>query len=111
MSYLPGLSQSTPPDVTITLLTTALATPCTGGAAAPSRYLVGVINNSLAAQACTVLIYDNPSAASGNIIASIGPLGVSQVITFPGGGIKLANGATAIASAAPNGAGIQILTR
>ena len=94
----------------VTQVTTAAATPCPG-TNGPAVYLIGVVNNSLQAQTATLLVYDNASAASGNVIASIGPLGISQVITFPGPGIPLANGATAIASAAPNGSGISILTR
>jgi hypothetical protein len=94
----------------MTTLTTAVATPCPG-VNGPAVYLIGVVNNSLSAQTATILVYDNASAASGAVAASIGPLGISQVITFPGPGIPLANGATAIASAAPNGAGVQVLTR
>jgi hypothetical protein len=94
----------------MTTVTTNTATPCPG-VNGPAVYIIGVVNNSTSAQTCTVTIYDNATAASGTVAASIGPLGISQVITFPGQGIPLQNGATALASAAPNGAGIQILVR
>jgi hypothetical protein len=95
----------------VTLLTTALATPCTGLSTGPARLFVGVVNNSLVAQSCTVLIYDSVLLASGVVIASIAALGPSQIMLWPGGGRRLTNGCVAIASGAPGVQGIEIYTR
>ena len=114
MSYTPPTTPRVAPtalDVGYTTLTSAVATPCPALNGGPAQWLVGVVNNSLSAQTVTALVYDNPTTATGNIVASIGPLGVSQVITFPAPGIRLANDATAIASGAPIAPGIQVLTR
>ena len=101
-------------------LTTTAATPCTvpgqqffgalptSGAAV---VLVGIANNSVTAQTATVLCYDNATAASGFLAASVGALGPTQLINWPLPGRPLGFGLTCQASALPVGAGIEVYFR
>jgi hypothetical protein len=93
------------------LITSAAATPVLAMDGGVATYLVGVVNNSLSAQTVTFTVYDSTGAASGTIVASIGPLGISQVITFPGLGIYLKLGCVVVASGAPIAPGVQFIVR
>lgn len=73
---------------------------------------VGLQNLSLTAQSVSVTLYDNPSGASGPVVALVAALGPTQVITWPSPGRPLSNGGlTAQASGTPGGSGIEVYVR
>lgn len=107
---------SIPYPYTVCSITTTAATTCTvpgASASTPQQasVIIGFVNNSTTAQTATVTCYDNSISASGAVAASIGPLGVSQVITWPPPGRPLFFGLTCQASATPVGAGIEVYIR
>lgn len=102
-----GLQTALNTPILPTAVTTANATHC----AQPhgeSVVLIGVVNLAAVAQTVTVTLYDNPSAASGTIVATIAGLGASQILTFPGAGRHLLTGLYAHADGVPVSPGIEI---
>lgn len=91
---------------TCTLLTTA-ATVCTAPGGGAMKHLTGAFNNSSTAQTATFNCYDNATTNTGPFV-QFGALGADQILTFPPPGRTFNNGVTCIASAAPNGNGIEI---
>ena len=74
-----------------------------------SGVLFGVVNNSLTAQIATVTCYSNANGqASGPVIASIGALGIGQVVSWPPGGRAYPLQLVCQASAAITGTAIEI---
>lgn len=72
--------------------------------------LIGINNLNTVAQTVTGKIYDNPTSAAGTIVEDIGPLGASQILTFPGLGLLATSGGFTISlSGIPTGDGIEIL--
>lgn len=91
---IPRFAFADPPSVTPCLSTSATPVVCKPGAGT----FFGVVNNSQTAQTGTLTYYDNVSACSGTIVASVGALGISQVIMWPAGGKRFVNGLTVCAS-------------
>ena len=59
-----------------------------------------VVSNTHATEAGSVILYDNASAASGNVIAQVAVLaGTTETLYVPGGGVNYSNGIYADVSA------------
>lgn len=77
---------------------------------ASSGTLAGLVNESTSAQpAGNCTIYDNASAASGQILYVENGIGAGQVITLSQIGIKAVNGIVIQCAATPGGSGLLVL--
>lgn len=89
---------------------TSCVSPAVCVIGSPARTLAAIINLSTSAQSagnCTV--YDNASAASGQVVYIENGIGPGQIITFSTNGLKLTNGLVLQCAVAPTGSGLLVL--